>query len=609
MFYLYFSDNETQLQVLGGYLHASKKTIKPVDRNGPCILLSVREVLLEAGIDRSMGEQKDILINEIKNNTIYKDCSTSEVEICAEIQRFFDDPTAAYVKDSVDLVLPALCRALHIKGTVYKINREGQITTMPVGTVNEWEVVAEFARTEILHVDHVVKYVSPEKDCIEKEYPDERQFSCDICFKQLPGPNSLSRHVLRFHPSSNSKKIKQEETAVGLRCPMCTQYFHDTSECDGSTPYINLCSGDEDLDLNVDVSVQNDTNGVDSEPLEKKRKFEPVNATETSCLNTSVKDNNPTVTPEVHNVISSSDDEVYEAGETIPDIKAYDYQDDSETDLSEEEPEKTLELFTDDHGHRIISTELLSSIERKKVTKIPSDIDGNCGYEITSKSRTELLSACRDGRSWKYPDSQTKWKGYDSVRYKNCNGCLKCPNIMSCWFYKNYGYTNKLKFDKVYTDTEDKFYVYDVDENDQIVFKTSRKMLEIAREMNSPGNELSKEFCFFDVKVKRTSNFTTLTASLYYPMLGMQLPFAIMECVSEDTANVELFWRLFNRAYREANQIDEKFMQFGRVTDMATANFAGLAKIYGDDIIDKIKGCEFHYLKSANEKASTIGAA
>ena len=88
-------------------------------------------------------------------------------------------------------------------------------------------------------------------------------------------------------------------------------------------------------------------------------------------------------------------------------------------------------------------------------------------------------------------------------------------------------------------------------------------------------------------------------------MLGMQLPLAIMECVSEDTANVELFWRLFNRAYREANQIDEKFMPFGWVTDMATVNIAGLAKIYGDDIIDKIKGCEFHYLKSANEKAST----
>ena len=31
-------------------------------------------------------------------------------------------------------------------------------------------------------------------------------------------------------------------------------------------------------------------------------------------------------------------------------------------------------------------------------------------------------------------------------------------------------------------------------------------------------------------------------------------------------------------------------MPFGWVADMETANFAGLAKIYGDDIIDKIKG-------------------
>ena len=40
---------------------------------------------------------------------------------------------------------------------------------------------------------------------------------------------------------------------------------------------------------------------------------------------------------------------------------------------------------------------------------------------------------------------------------------------------------------------------------------------------------------------------------------------------------------------------------------MATANFNGLVKIYREEILEKVKGCGFHFRGSINRKASTFG--
>ena len=40
---------------------------------------------------------------------------------------------------------------------------------------------------------------------------------------------------------------------------------------------------------------------------------------------------------------------------------------------------------------------------------------------------------------------------------------------------------------------------------------------------------------------------------------------------------------------------------------MASANFNGLVQIYGEDVLDRIKGCEFHYKKSVNKRAHKLG--
>ena len=54
---------------------------------------------------------------------------------------------------------------------------------------------------------------------------------------------------------------------------------------------------------------------------------------------------------------------------------------------------------------------------------------------------------------------------------------------------------------KEFTDMEDELYVYKVDENKQIIFKTSSFKMKLAKTMNSKNEEeLPSEFCFFSME-------------------------------------------------------------------------------------------------------------
>ena len=41
---------------------------------------------------------------------------------------------------------------------------------------------------------------------------------------------------------------------------------------------------------------------------------------------------------------------------------------------------------------------------------------------------------------------------------------------------------------------------------------------------------------------------------------------------------------------------------------MASASFNDLAITYGKDILDKVKGCEFHFKESVDRKVKFLGA-
>ena len=76
--------------------------------------------------------------------------------------------------------------------------------------------------------------------------------------------------------------------------------------------------------------------------------------------------------------------------------------------------------------------------------------------------------------------------------------------------------------------------------------------MELTYKMCSHESIISEEFCSSVGKDGRVENLKTLTASVYHAF-KRQMPLAIMEGKHEDSAHVELFWRLFNEAYKKAN--------------------------------------------------------
>lgn len=105
------------------------------------------------------------------------------------------------------------------------------------------------------------------------------------------------------------------------------------------------------------------------------------------------------------------------------------------------------------------------------------------------------------------------------------------------------------------------------------------------------------------------SQFLTLTASTYHPILKKQIPLAIMETEKEDSENIELFWKLFYETIKKG--ADDKAISFnptGWCTDMTGANMNGIKRVFGDDDLSHIKLCEFHFKESRNRMARRLSA-
>ena len=130
----------------------------------------------------------------------------------------------------------------------------------------------------------------------------------------------------------------------------------------------------------------------------------------------------------------------------------------------------------------------------------------------------------------------------------------------------------------MYIDEKDLLLIHYINENRHVVFETSRFKIMIGERW---------------WKVKRCKNSVALAASVCHPMLQEQLPQATMEFKSENSTNIGRFWN--NKAFKDVTKTDKNFSPVGWVMDMVTANFNGLQLIYVKDILDKIKGCKFHF--------------
>lgn len=114
---------------------------------------------------------------------------------------------------------------------------------------------------------------------------------------------------------------------------------------------------------------------------------------------------------------------------------------------------------------------------------------------------------------------------------------------------------------KKYLDSLDELLIYKVDPQKQIVFKTSKTRMEIALKAMDCQSALHDELCNFDGAHMRAKDFVTLIASIYHPFLQEQISLGTMECISEDGVNVAEFWRVFNEAFKKANNVNGKWLQ------------------------------------------------
>ena len=104
---------------------------------------------------------------------------------------------------------------------------------------------------------------------------------------------------------------------------------------------------------------------------------------------------------------------------------------------------------------------------------------------------------------------------------------------------------------KEYCDEKDTLYVYKINDRrgnpdkPSFVFKTSTTKAKIALHMDTNGDHfMNSEYCFFNGKYNRCRGYIMLTASVYHPLLRIQIPLAVMEAEKENTTNVTLFWTL-----------------------------------------------------------------
>ena len=166
---------------------------------------------------------------------------------------------------------------------------------------------------------------------------------------------------------------------------------------------------------------------------------------------------------------------------------------------------------------------------------------------------------------------------------------------------------------KHFCDPKDPYYVYKINDSrgnpdsPTYVFKTSKAKLLMANNMNKDGvHFLNKEYCFFDGKKKRCRNYTTLTASVYHPLLKKQIPLAVMETEAEDSRCMTLFWTLFQESLSKATTSTCTFNPTGWSTDMAGANLVGIRDVFGSEALKRVKTCEFHFKQNRNKKAREL---
>ena len=154
----------------------------------------------------------------------------------------------------------------------------------------------------------------------------------------------------------------------------------------------------------------------------------------------------------------------------------------------------------------------------------------------------------------------------------------------------------------------DRFLIYEWDcdkmkEKGSYVFNTSKVSLEMALKMGGKikigeqDSTLNEEPAFFDGMHRRVKNFVTLTMWVFHPGMRKMQILAVMECPREDTENIELFFRIFNKAL--CDYLDDDTYVWDPcllMMDEKGANFEAVSRVFGENFRKtKTVTCQWHF--------------
>jgi hypothetical protein len=116
---------------------------------------------------------------------------------------------------------------------------------------------------------------------------------------------------------------------------------------------------------------------------------------------------------------------------------------------------------------------------------------------------------------------------------------------------------------------------------------------------------------FFDGTFKRCPGFVTLGAHVYVELLRKVIKIATMECESESTETMIIFWSLLNEVLETfTGKKGYKFNPVGWAVDEHGGNWASVRAVYGEEAVnERTVSCEFHFQQSIVRHAKHLGSA
>ena len=148
------------------------------------------------------------------------------------------------------------------------------------------------------------------------------------------------------------------------------------------------------------------------------------------------------------------------------------------------------------------------------------------------------------------------------------------------------------------------------------VFKTSRYALETAVKMDINRKPvkgkislLSREKAFFDGMHSHCRGYKTLMLWTHHLGMCHINRLATMECTREDTEMVSIFFWLFNEALaKHVGDENYKFNPSMICTDEAGAILQAIRNVFGEEYLNQIVSCQWHFKQCAHRQLPNIRA-